>query len=82
MKNVILAIVISCSAIMITSCGGSHGSCAAYHKTDYTKYKEEKKRKDLSQRQLKRKMKQANKPKTKLRSRKKDDIVYLPKFKT
>ncbi len=40
MKKAFLAGVLGAFALGIVSCGGGHGSCDAYRKSDYTKYKE------------------------------------------
>jgi|GEM_PF-1295588 len=40
MKKAFLAGVLGAFALGMVSCGGGHGSCDAYRKSDYTKYKE------------------------------------------
>jgi len=42
MKKVILIGALGVFAIAATSCGGGHGSCDAYRKADYSKYKAKK----------------------------------------
>lgn len=42
MKKIILLGALGVFAIAATSCGGGHGSCDAYRKADYTKYKAKK----------------------------------------
>lgn len=42
MKKVVLAGVVGAVALLFVSCGGGHGSCDAYRKSDYTKYKADK----------------------------------------
>ena len=42
MKKGLLAGVVGVFALGMISCGGGHGSCDAYRKADYTKYKETK----------------------------------------
>jgi hypothetical protein len=45
MKKLLLAGVIGVFALGMLSCGGGHGSCDAYRKSDYTKFKAEKTKK-------------------------------------
>lgn len=42
MKKAVLAAVVGVFALGMVSCGGGKGSCDAYRKSDYTKYKENK----------------------------------------
>lgn len=42
MKKAVLAGVVGVFALGMLSCGGGHGGCDAYRKSDYTKYKEQK----------------------------------------
>ena len=42
MKKALLAGVVGVFALGMLSCGGGHGGCDAYRKSDYTKYKAEK----------------------------------------
>jgi hypothetical protein len=42
MKKAVLAGVVGAVALLFVSCGGGHGSCDAYRKSDYTKYKADK----------------------------------------
>lgn len=44
MKKAVLAGVLGVFALTMVSCGGGHG-CDAYRKSDYTKFKEQKKQK-------------------------------------
>lgn len=42
MKKAVLAGVVGVFALGMLSCGGGHGGCDAYRKSDYTKYKQNK----------------------------------------
>lgn len=39
MKKVVLGGIFGVAALVLTSCGAGHGTCDAYRKADYTKYK-------------------------------------------
>lgn len=45
MKKVMLIAAAGIFSLGMLSCGGGHGSCDAYRKSDYTKYKAEKSKK-------------------------------------
>lgn len=45
MKKLVLIAAVSVFSLGMLSCGGGHGSCDAYRKSDYTTYKAEKTKK-------------------------------------
>ncbi|MCG8576282.1 MAG: hypothetical protein MI810_15440 [Flavobacteriales bacterium] len=85
MKKLIGIAIIGILALSITSCGGGHGTCDAYKKADYTKYRsdnERDKKEKAEKKELKKAEKMENAKQAKSKEKKKTEkIVYYPKFR-